>query len=85
MDDATKNASRVRPNPSPDSLGGTRDYAGLENGRTREASVAILEQAAFLLSLLDPEVIYPEPMAEEWPATVPGAFLVPLDIEVGDE
>lgn len=56
----------------------------LENGRTREASVAVLEQAAFLLSLLDPVVIYPEPMSDDFQCTQP-AFRVGVDIEVGDE
>jgi hypothetical protein len=45
----------------------------------------LLQMAAELLTELQPEVIYPEPMAEEWPSTVPAAFCVGVDIEVGDE
>ncbi len=43
-----------------------------------------LARCAELLTLLNPVLIEPEPMADDWPETEPVIYGPRLDLEVGD-
>lgn len=68
MDHARRNASGLRPNPYPAACGGTRLRGGLENGRSPEASLEWLGQAAVLLTELQVEVVIADDFMPTEPA-----------------
>lgn len=64
----TKNASGLRLNPYPATGGGTRFRGGLENRRSPEASLAMLRQAAYLLTTLRIELVIADDFMHTEPA-----------------